>query len=64
MKVFIVALLAIAILSGCADKMTLKCQDCTISNEQYTCTGCQMEAAASKFNGSILEVLIPFAKPK
>jgi uncharacterized protein YceK len=64
MKVFIVALLAVAVLSGCADKMTLKCRDCTINNEKYACTGCKLEATASKFNGSILEVLPPIVKPK
>jgi len=64
MKKLILLTLAIAALSGCANKIHLVCPDCTVTNDKFVCTGCEMEAYASRYDGDILAVLPPIIKPQ
>jgi len=63
MRYLVIALAALA-MTGCANKIHISCPDCTITNDNFVCTGCSVEAQASKFDGDILEILPPIIKPK
>jgi len=43
MKYFIMAVMAVMFL-GCANKAKINCPDCNITNGEYSCTGCKIEA--------------------
>ena len=59
----IIMILAIVVLSGCADRMHLTCPNCTLTNDKFVCVNCEMESYATRFNGNILDILPPIIKP-
>jgi len=65
-NLILIAILAMAsiTISGCANRLHLKCPDCTITNGEFSCNGCQIDAVASRHDGDILAILPPIFKPR
>ena len=56
---FIILIIAIVALSGCANTMRITCPDCTLTNDTFVCEGCSVTAQESQFSGNILKFLPP-----